>query len=696
MAVRIEEIHVQNLGPLSKFSMKTGLVNLIYGRNEKGKTHLVEFLIRSLFRNLSHWQLRESAGSGKVTVSGLKSGKTIFSPKSSEKLEDFWEHQDSGLPPDMSRLLIVKGAEVELARAGAGVDKLILSRYLSGQSLLDQIDNSISKTIQKAEIVNHRVIGNRQGELKEKERLETDLQHIRQLFHQIDKGYSGGRRKLLHDKEKQLKQEIEGQERSKRHLAFTLHEKMRALEGRLSKISREKLQETREQLRLYVQKIEDHKVKVKEKESAEKNSEHFEWLVSATDIYQNALHEEGQGAKNGFLILTVLAILGAAACVYFEQVWGAYASLFGIILFGLLYINSIQSAASQNLERHELKKIREEFEQRFGKPFTDLAMMRMQMQEMEEDYSRFKLLRDQLYGDVKQIEMQKLRIAELFKSLTNENVPYQKWVDVIQELEDKRDALEKEYRDIRDRFHQLNVDESDFCKEDQDVNYSEQTYRSLLREAEEIQNSLFDENTKLERLRDMIRQQTGDDVAVSWETLIENLRLRREDLLQEYKQKSAEIVGKLMVHHVLQDLQKDEDAKIREALTSDHLLKPLQQITQRYNQLELVDDQLVVDDLYNRFYFKDLSTGAQEQILIALRIGFSAKLLNQDGLFFILDDAFQYSDWQRRDSLIQTILQIAQSGWQVFYFTMDNHIRDLFVQRCESLKEDFLLKELGS
>ncbi len=696
MAVRIEEINVQNLGPLSKFSIKTGQVNVIYGQNERGKTHLVEFLIRSMFRNLSHWQLRESAGSGKITVSGLESKKLIFSPKSSQKLEDFWDHQESGLPTDISRLLIVKGAEVELAKSDMSVDKVILSKYLSGQNLLDQIDNSISKTIQKAEIVNHRVVGNRQGELKEKERLETDLQHVQQLFQQIDKGYSGGRRKLLYEKEAELKSKIDVQERSKRHLAYTLHQKMSVLESHLSKISREKLQEIREQLRLHVQKIEDHKAKVKEKETAEQKSQHFEWLVSATDIYQNALHEEGQGAKNGFLILTVLAILGAAACVYFDQVLGAYASLFGVILFGLLYINSIQSAASQNLERHELKKIREEFEQRFGKPFTDLAMMRTHLQEMEEDYSNFKLLRDQLYGDVKQIEMQKLQIEEQFRSLTSEEIPYKKWMDAIRKLEDKRDALEKEYREVRDRFHQLNVDESDFCEEAQETAYSEQTYHSLLREAEDIQSNLFDENTKLERLRDMVRQQTGDDVAVSWEALIENLRLKREGLLQEYKQKSAEIVGKLMVHHVLQDLQKDEDVKIREALTSEHLLKPLQQITQRYTQLELVDDQLVVDDMYNRFFFRDLSTGAQEQILMALRIGFSAKLLNQDGLFFILDDAFQYSDWQRRDSLIQTIMQIAQSGWQIFYFTMDDHIRDLFVQRCESLKDNFVLKELGS
>ena len=59
MAVRIDEIRVKNLGPIQSFSQKLNLVNIFHGYNERGKTFIVEFIIRSLFRNPKNWYLRE-------------------------------------------------------------------------------------------------------------------------------------------------------------------------------------------------------------------------------------------------------------------------------------------------------------------------------------------------------------------------------------------------------------------------------------------------------------------------------------------------------------------------------------------------------------------------------------------------------------------------------------------------------------
>ncbi len=70
MAIRIEKITVKNLGPIQGFSADLGLFNLIFSKNECGKTFLTEFIIRSLFKNIKRWQFRDN-GSGKVSVSGL-------------------------------------------------------------------------------------------------------------------------------------------------------------------------------------------------------------------------------------------------------------------------------------------------------------------------------------------------------------------------------------------------------------------------------------------------------------------------------------------------------------------------------------------------------------------------------------------------------------------------------------------------
>jgi uncharacterized protein YhaN len=78
------------------------------------------------------------------------------------------------------------------------------------------------------------------------------------------------------------------------------------------------------------------------------------------------------------------------------------------------------------------------------------------------------------------------------------------------------------------------------------------------------------------------------------------------------------------------------------------------------------------------FKVAELSTGAKEQTLLALRLGIALYLLKQDRMFLILDDAFQHSDWIRRDGLVDQFVDLASQGWQILYFTMDDHIRDLF------------------
>ena len=62
--------------------------------------------------------------------------------------------------------------------------------------------------------------------------------------------------------------------------------------------------------------------------------------------------------------------------------------------------------------------------------------------------------------------------------------------------------------------------------------------------------------------------------------------------------------------------------------------------------------------------------------------------------FLILDDAFQYSDWQRRENLMDQVVDLARSGWQILYLTMDDHIRDLFIKRGRVFKEQFQMAEL--
>jgi AAA15 family ATPase/GTPase len=102
--IRIERIRINRDGPLKRdFELKPGDLNLIYGRNETGKTYVVESIINLLFetgrRSVIDWKLRKWNLAGRIVLSGLNDDPVTFT-KTSKKLEDYWK-EESGLPQDL-------------------------------------------------------------------------------------------------------------------------------------------------------------------------------------------------------------------------------------------------------------------------------------------------------------------------------------------------------------------------------------------------------------------------------------------------------------------------------------------------------------------------------------------------------------------------------------------------------------------
>ena len=100
MQIRIDKLSIIGLGPISKVKWDFKNINLIYGRNEQGKTFIVEFILNSLFHNAS--KTRKLTGSGQVNISGLGETSVRFDPKSRTKIEDYLFSDE--MPVDLSRL----------------------------------------------------------------------------------------------------------------------------------------------------------------------------------------------------------------------------------------------------------------------------------------------------------------------------------------------------------------------------------------------------------------------------------------------------------------------------------------------------------------------------------------------------------------------------------------------------------------
>ena len=194
MAIRLEHIRISRGGPLLEdFELEPGDLNLIYGRNETGKTYLVEALIRVLFskgkRSHAAWELREWDLKGRVQVSGLGSEPISFTT-TGKKLEQFWR-EESGMPPDLARLLVVKGGEVFLdSDADDGGGDQVLRNYLSGEGLLDGIGKRISTTVSAAKVEDKSLQGAATRELRNRTKLLQDRTRIDALLAEVEERYA--------------------------------------------------------------------------------------------------------------------------------------------------------------------------------------------------------------------------------------------------------------------------------------------------------------------------------------------------------------------------------------------------------------------------------------------------------------------------------------------------------------------------
>ena len=116
--------------------------------------------------------------------------------------------------------------------------------------------------------------------------------------------------------------------------------------------------------------------------------------------------------------------------------------------------------------------------------------------------------------------------------------------------------------------------------------------------------------------------------------------------------------------------------------TSGHIL-----LTQLHTALDVGDEPVQIK---NKFPDVPFAVNSNRSIGIP-------KLLSQHPEIktILLDDAFQHSDWQRREYLVDEMVSLSNLGWQVVYFSMDDHIKGLFEKRVKpKLKDRFKLIEL--
>ncbi|MBN2415765.1 hypothetical protein JXO52_07975 [bacterium] len=691
MPVHIQKIAAKQIGPIAAIEIEPALVTCIYGHNEKGKTHLVEFIIRTLFRKDRSWALRDQSGGGSIAVAGLGKETVSFSPGSSLKLEDLWEQKGTVLPADFSKVLVVKSGDLRLGNVTAGADKATVRKYLSHKELFDRIAERIPDNVRQTEITENGDIVNapNRGDNKTRTALLEELERINRLFREIDERYAGGRMAVMTIRRRQIETGLALQLEAKQHQAFLAGREQQRLETGLQKIPERLLQEIGSDIRLLRQKEREVAEKRSQLQQAEAAAAHARWLKTACDIYAGALLPKRTVPILYGVIPAAAATVAAVVLTVLDLKIPVYISLAAATLFWSLLFRNLFTRMSPAGVAAETERVRREFQARFSKELSGLPELQERMDESARAAEVAHLLRQQLDGETRGLAALEEKISAAARRLAGEAVLPEEWEQTLQTKEQERMRLQDMLHATREALVRLGVPPEQYREKPPESAWDPEKAASLQRDLEALEKEIGGAEAQLKDLKLAVFRETGDS-GDTWELQIQALREKRSRLSREARALTAGIIGGKIVYDALQNLQASEDEKLAEALCSSQIKAMLRTVTGRYSAVTLQGEDLAVSDGTDTYPLADLSTGARDQVMLAVRAGLARVLSGRDGMFLILDDAFQHADWERRGFLIDQILQLAEEGWQILYFTMDDHIRSLFADKAGPLGKRFL------
>lgn len=288
MGIQIEKISVRNCGPIQEFSQSLNDLNLIYSRNEKGKSFLVEFIIRCLFKSKSNWGYLRELGSGKVTLSGLDNNPIEFTPSRGKKLEDYFEKDPRGLPSSLVKLLVVKEGETEIVKDEAGIDKDTIKDILSPRRFLDSIVNKISSTVKSASITDTDLDIRKQGEGKDYHTNKDELRRVDEVINQFVSEYEQGKLKDLKLQEEGFKQKKELLIKAKKHKAYKLSQEIGELEKNVKQVPDDVINKLKSLVNDYDSEKGKYGLLEKEVDEIKKETENLSNLENRKDLLVKA------------------------------------------------------------------------------------------------------------------------------------------------------------------------------------------------------------------------------------------------------------------------------------------------------------------------------------------------------------------------------------------------------------------------
>jgi len=189
-------------------------------------------------------------------------------------------------------------------------------------------------------------------------------------------------------------------------------------------------------------------------------------------------------------------------------------------------------------------------------------------------------------------------------------------------------------------------------------------------EREEVRERAADHDELLETKSDLENQ-----IASAKEsTDVEEALTERDEALSELESAFREDAGDAVADELLDAVEDATAATSRQPVfrRADDLLR---EITNGSFELRLDDGEFYAYDTGQgrRVELDDLSTGTRVQVLLSVRVAFVEYREGQTAPPLLFDDTLAVFDDLRAEAVLETLVEFARAGRQVFYFTASGH-----------------------
>ena len=717
MSVRIERIEVKPGGPLEQpLDWTCGDLTLAYGGNETGKSYVVEFLIRCLFRTGSRkgsgWTLRDLPGAGGVTVSGIRDEPVKMSVSKRPKLDETWDEDPRGLPRDLCRLLVVSQGNTRLsvAESSDGIDDNMLRDFFSGEHIIESIRNSraLPKSAATASLEAGTISGS--GQWSDKAQRESVLDQIgsvEELLGRFNDHISHGAIASLTANRDRLAEQLGQLQAGRQQHANRLDQQLDTSTSQLDDLpSTEDIESVSADLRSLRRTRIETQAKQERQQELARQQDHLEWTTRALEHYDRIVSARPQPATTPWLAIAAAGVVVAALIAGLAE-QRLVLGLLALVAGGLAAAHAWGTRHPKLPEPDdpvELERIGTEFQRRFDQPLGDRASLQQKTEALKKLGNEAEVLQGQLGTETGHARSEADRIGRLLSGWSGDELTEDQWDSLIDSTRNRRQELDRQLRDTKSELDRLGVAPNGDAElpadladqaEKENQGWDPEHYEQLLEQHRQAETELNNETEDQSQLLEDAHRSAGEGAEADWESLLAALECRLADLRQQYRDTTAGMIAQFAVHTVLDQVGQEEARMIEEGLEGAAIGESIRMMCPRYQSLKSTENGLVVTDGDdNELAVKDLSTGAREQVFLGARLGFARRALDDLPAFLVLDDAFQHSDWTRRERLVKEVLTLVEAGWQVLYFTMDDHIRDLFHTAAQQLGDRFVSYDL--